>query len=232
MADSLVHIEIERNVVMDELIFEAQARSEYGRKASKAYRTQGLLPANIYGLGKENLTVTIDTKEFTRAFMSGQRIVTLNTEGGQEKGVVKEVQYDGLGDEVIHVDFTRIDIHQKITLEVALEIIGTVAAGVLEVPLKEVKVESLPAGFPSSIPVNITELKIGDVIRVEDLEAPEGCVFIDEPGTLVLQISAPVELEEEVAAEEGAEADGQDEPEVVGKPKEEDSEEAAEESGE
>ena len=229
MADLLVHIEIERNVVMDELIFEAQARSEYGRKASKAYRAQGLLPANIYGLGKENLTVTIDTKAFTRAFMSGQRIVTLNTEGGQEKGVVKEVQYDGLGDEVVHVDFTRIDIHQKITLEVALEIIGTVAAGVLEVPLKEVKVRSLPAGFPSSIPVNISELKIGDAIRVEDLEAPEGCSFVDEPGTLVLQISAPVDLEEGTAAEEGAEGDGQDEPEVVGKPKEEDSEESAEE---
>ena len=217
---------------MDELIFEAQPRSEYGRRASNAYRAQGLLPANIYGLGKENLTVTIDTKEFTRAFMSGLRIVTINTEGGQEKGVVKEVQYDGLGDELVHVDFTRIDIHQKITLEVALEIVGTVVAGVLEVPLKEVKVESLPAGFPSSIPVNITELKIGDAIRVGDLEAPEGCTFADEPETLVLQVTAPVELEEETAVEEGAEGESPDEPEVVGKPKDEDSEEAAEESGE
>ena len=217
---------------MDELIFEAQPRSEYGRRASNAYRAQGLLPANIYGLGKENLTVTIDTKEFTRAFMSGQRIVTINTAGGQEKSVVKEVQYDGLGDELVHVDFTRIDIHQKITLEVALEIVGTVVAGVLEVPLKEVKVESLPAGFPSSIPVNITELKIGDVIRVGDLEAPEGCTFADEPETLVLQVTAPVEMEEEAAVEEGAEGESPDEPEVVGKPKDEDSEEAAEESGE
>ncbi|MEE3198611.1 MAG: 50S ribosomal protein L25, partial [Planctomycetota bacterium] len=186
----------------------------------------------IYGLGKENLTVTIDTKEFTRAFMSGQRIVTINTAGGQEKSVVKEVQYDGLGDELVHVDFTRIDIHQKITLEVALEIVGTVVAGVLEVPLKEVKVESLPAGFPSSIPVNITELKIGDVIRVEDLEAPEGCTFADEPETLVLQVTAPVEMEEEAVVEEGAEGESPDEPEVVGKPKDEDSEDAAEESGE
>ena len=217
---------------MDELIFEAQPRSEYGRRASNAYRAQGLLPANIYGLGKENLTVTIDTKEFTRAFMSGQRIVTINTDGGQEKGVVKEVQYDGLGDELVHVDFTRIDIHQKITLEVALEIVGTVVAGVLEVPLKEVKVESLPAGFPSSIPVNITELKIGDAIRVADLEAPEGCTFADEPETLVIQVTAPVEMEEEAAVEEGAEGESPDEPEVVGKPKDEDSEEAAEESGE
>ena len=216
--------EIERNVVMDELVFEAQTRSEYGRKASKEYRAQGRLPANIYGLGKENLTVTIDTKQFTRAFMSGHRIVTLNTEGGEEKGVVKEVQYDGLGTDLLHVDFTRIDIHKKIILDVALEIIGTVVAGVLEVPLKEVKVESLPAGFPSSIPVNITELKIGDVLRIEDLEAPEGCVFTDAPDALVLQVTAPVEIEEEVAEVEGAETEGLEEPEVVGKPKEDDSE--------
>ena len=215
---------------MDELIFEAQTRSEYGRKASNQYRSQGLLPANIYGLGKENLTVAIDTKEFTRAFMAGHRIVTLNTDGGEEKGVVKEVQYDGLGTELLHVDFTRIDIHKKIVLDVALEIVGTVAAGVLEVPLKEVKVEGLPAGFPSSVPVNITELKIGEVIRIGDLEAPEGYVFTDDPEALVLQVTAPVELEEEVVEEVGAETDGIDEPEVVGKPKEDDPEEGDGES--
>mgnify|MGYP001454901226 CR=1 FL=1 len=219
-------------VIMEEIIFEAQARSEYGRKASREYRAQGLLPANIYGLGKENLTVTIDSKEFTRAFMAGQRIVTINTDSGQEKGVVKEVQYDGLGNDLIHVDFTRIDIHQKMVLEVSIEIVGAVANGVLDVPLKEVKVESLPAGFPSSIPVNVTELKIGDALRVEDLEAPEGCEFVDEPETLVAQVAAPVELEEEAATEEGAEGEAAAEPEVVGKPKEDDSEEDGEESGE
>ena len=207
---------------MEEIIFEATARSEYGRKASKEYRAQGLLPANIYGLGKENLTVTINCKEFTRAFMAGHRIVTINTEGGQEKGVVKEVQYDGLGTEVLHVDFTRIDVHQKIVLDVAIEIVGAVAAGVLDVPLKEVKVESLPTGFPSSIPINITELKIGDVIRVGDLEPPEGCEFTDDSEALVLQVSAPLDLEEETTAEDGAETEGADEPEVVGKPKEDD----------
>lgn len=217
---------------MDEIIIEAQPRSEYGRKASKQYREQGLLPANIYGMGKENLTVTINSKEFSRVFMAGHRIITLNTDGGKEQGVVKEVQYDGLGTEPIHVDFTRIDITQKITLEVAIEIIGTVAAGVLDVPMKEVKVQSLPAGFPSSIPVNITELKIGDVIRIGDLEAPEGCVFTDEKASLVLQISAPVEIEEEVAVEEGAEVEGAEEPEIIGKPKDGESEEDAGETGE
>ena len=154
--------------------------------------------------------------------MAGHRIVTINTEGGQEKGVVKVVQYDGLGTEVLHVDFTRIDVHQKIVLDVAIEIVGAVAAGVLDVPLKEVKVESLPTGFPSSIPVNITELKIGDVIRVGDLEPPEGCEFTDDSEALVLQVSAPLDLEEETTAEDGAETEGADEPEVVGKPKEDD----------
>ena len=218
---------------MDEIKLTAQERSDYGRKASRTFREEGLLPANIYGLGKENLTITVDTKEFTRIFMAGHRIFTLEVEDGKEQSVIKEVQYDNLGSEIIHVDFTRIDITQKITLDVGIELIGTVANGVLQFPMKEVKVESLPAGFPASISINVIELKIGDVIRVEDLEVPEGCVFTDDPDTLVLQIVAPIEEEEKVAVEEVEEdADGT-EPEVIGKPQEDGEEEGdAEDSGE
>ena len=218
---------------MDEIKLIAQERSDYGRKASRIFRKEGLLPANIYGLGKENLTVTVNTKEFTRIFMAGHRIFTLEVGDGKEQSVVKEVQYDNLGSEVIHVDFTRIDITQKITLEVGVDLIGTVASGVIQFPMKEVKVESLPTGFPASISINIMELKIGDVIRIEDLEVPEGCVFVDDPEALVLQIVAPIEeVEEEVVEEVDEEADGA-EPEVIGKPQEDGEEEGdAEDSGE
>jgi len=218
---------------MDEIKLIAQERSDYGRKASRTFREEGLLPANIYGLGKENLTVTVNTKEFTRIFMAGHRIFTLEVGDGKEQSVIKEVQYDNLGSEVIHVDFTRIDITQKITLEVGVELIGTVASGVIQFPMKEVKVESLPTGFPASISINIMELKIGDVIRIEDLEVPEGCVFVDDPEALVLQIVAPIEeVEEEVVEEVDEEADGA-EPEVIGKPQEDGEEDGdAEDSGE
>ena len=218
---------------MDEIKLIAQERSDYGRKASRTFRKEGLLPANIYGLGKENLTVTVNTKEFTRIFMAGHRIFTLEVGDGKEQSVVKEVQYDHLGSEVIHVDFTRIDITQKITLDVGVELIGTVASGMLQFPMKEVKVESLPAGFPASISINVIELKIGDVIRIEDLEVPDGCVFMDDPDALVLQVVAPIEeVEEEAVEEVGEEADGA-EPEVIGKPQKDGEEEGdAEDSGE
>lgn len=218
---------------MDEIKLIAQERSDYGRKASRTFRKEGLLPANIYGLGKENLTVTVNTKEFTRIFMAGHRIFTLEVGDGKEQSVVKEVQYDNLGSEVIHVDFTRIDITQKITLDVGVELIGTVASGMLQFPMKEVKVESLPAGFPASISINVIELKIGDAIRIEDLEVPDGCVFVDDPDALVLQVVAPIEeVEEEAVEEVGEEADGA-EPEVIGKPQEDGEEEGdAEDSGE
>ena len=218
---------------MDEIKLIAQERSDYGRKASRTFRKEGLLPANIYGLGKENLTVTVNTKEFTRIFMAGHRIFTLEVGDGKEQSVVKEVQYDNLGSEVIHVDFTRIDITQKITLDVGVELIGTVASGMLQFPMKEVKVESLPAGFPASISINVIELKIGDVIRIEDLEVPDGCVFVDDPDALVLQVVAPIEeVEEEAVEEVGEEAEGA-EPEVIGKPQEDGEEEGdAEDSGE
>ena len=218
---------------MDEIKLIAQERSDYGRKASRTFRKEGLLPANIYGLGKENLTVTVNTKEFTRIFMAGHRIFTLEVGDGKEQSVVKEVQYDNLGSEVIHVDFTRIDITQKITLDVGVELIGTVASGMLQFPMKEVKVESLPAGFPASISINVIELKIGVVIRIEDLVVRDRCVFTDDPDALVLQVVAPIEeVEEEAVEEVGEEADGA-EPEVIGKPQEDGEEEGdAEDSGE
>lgn len=219
-------VEIREDRAMDEITLNTQMRSDYGRKAANGYRADGLLPANIYGLGKDNLTVTVDRKEFSQIFMEGHRIFTLEVGGTKEQGVIKEVQYDALGSELLHVDFTRIDIHQKITLEVAIEIIGTVANGALDVPMKEIKVESLPAGFPSSIAVNVIEMKIGDVLRVSDLEAPEGCRFAEEPDALVVQVSAIVEEEEEVAGGEGEEGAGADEPEVIGKPQDEDGDSA------
>ena len=211
---------------MDEITLNTQMRSDYGRKAAKEYRAAGLLPVNIYGLGKENLTVTIDRKEFSQIFMAGHRIFTLEVGENKEQGVIKEVQYDALGSELLHVDFSRIDIHQKITLEVAIEVIGTVANGALDVPMKEIKVESLPAGFPSSITINVVEMKIGDVLRVSDLEAPEGCSFAEEPDALVAQVSAIEEEEAEVSAEEGEEGADADEPEVIGKPQDEDGDSA------
>ena len=216
---------------MDEITLTAEVRSDYGRKAANGFRADGLLPANIYGLGKENITVTLDNKEFSRIFMAGHRIFTLDVGGNKEQGVVKEVQYDALGSDLLHVDFTRIDIHQKITLEVAIEVIGTVATGVLDVPMKEIKVESLPAGFPSSISINVMELKIGDVLRVADLEAPEGCTFAEDPEALVAQVAAPLEEEEEVVAEEGVEGEGAEEPEVIGKPQEDGASDEGEDSG-
>ena len=218
---------------MDEITLNTQMRSDYGRKAAKEYRAAGLLPVNIYGLGKGNLTVTVDRKEFTQIFMAGHRIFTLEVGENKEQGVIKEVQYDALGSELLHVDFSRIDIHQKITLEVAIEVVGTVANGALDVPMKEIKVESLPTGFPSSITINVVEMKIGDVLRVSDLEAPEGCTFAEEPEALVAQVSAIEEEEEEVSAEEGEEGGEADEPEVIGKPQDGDGDSASDEdSGE
>jgi large subunit ribosomal protein L25 len=212
---------------MDEIILNTEMRTDYGRKAAKGYRADGLLPANIYGLGKDNLTVTVNRREFSQIFMAGHRIFTLEVGEAKEQGVIKEVQYDAMGSELLHVDFTRIDIHQKITLAVAIEVIGTVANGVLDVPMKEIKVEGLPAGFPSSVSINVLEMKIGDVLRVSDLEAPEGCIFAEEPEALVAQVSAIIEEEaEEVSAEEGEEGGGTDEPEVIGKPQDEDGDSA------
>jgi large subunit ribosomal protein L25 len=209
---------------MEEYVLKARPRAEFGTKAARRLRSQGLLPANIYGHKEGNLLVTLDRKEFRRFFDAGHRIVTIEIDGKAEQGVLKEVQYDGLGSELVHVDFARVSRFEKIELEVPLELVGTVSGGVVDFPRKEVRIRGLPRQIPERIELRIGHLKIGDSVRARELPVPEGCELLGDLETIVVAIHEP-KIEEIKPPVEAAPT----EPELVGRAKAKEEEEPAEE---
>jgi len=138
--------------------------------------------------------------------------------GSGEKGksqavLVKELQHDPVTGALIHIDFSAVSLHEKISIDVQIERVGEAAGvtqqgGVLEHLLRSVKVECLPSDIPEKIELDVEHLNIGDSLYVKDIVPPSGVTILDDMGLAVFSVAAP-RVEEEVAAapeEEAAEA--------------------------
>ena len=211
---------------MDEFVLSVEPRAEVGSRASSRLRASGRLPANIYGHKEPNVHFSLDARQFTKFLSEGHRILEFRVGGREEHAVVKEVQYDSLGSEIIHVDFVRISRDEKIEVEVPVELIGTPkgvkSGGVLNFERKEILVSGFPQDMPESLPLDVQELEMGEAIRIRDLPAVESCEFVEDPGLVVVMVAVPRGTEES----EEVEAPGPTEPEVIKqkKPEEEGSE--------
>ena len=205
----------------------AQERAEHGTRAARRLRRAGKVPGVVYGHKEATVAIAVPGDELAKAIRHGARIIDLQQGEGVQRALIKDLQWDPLGHDILHVDFTRISKDEKLELPVRIELRGTapgaVAGGVLSQALHEVTVECLPDSIPNSIRVNIGALQIGDVIHVRDITLPPGVAIKDEPDAVVVQVTAPVAEPEAVAATPAAE---QAEPEVItrAKPEEEEAE--------
>jgi large subunit ribosomal protein L25 len=204
-----------------------EPRTALGSRANKRLRDAGKLPGVIYGHKEAVVPVTLPKKEVVGHITHGQHLFDLALDGKSEKVLIKEVQYDHLGIEVIHVDFARVSLDEKVTLTVSIEIKGEPKGdgeGVLQQILNEVEVECLVTDIPDVIRVSVGDMKLDDVIHVKDLKLPSGVKVLADEDQIVVQLK---EIVEEEAAP--TEAEGAAEPEVIGKKKEEGEEAATEE---
>ena len=204
-----------------------ESRDQLGGRANKRLRDSGKLPGVIYGHKEAVVPVTLPKKETVNFINKGAHLFDLSLSGKSEKVLVKEVQYDHLGIEVIHVDFARVSLDERVEVTVPIELKGEPAGeadgGVLSQIMNELEVECLVTDIPDVIRVNVSEMKLDDVLHVKDLKLPTGVVaMVDED-----QIVATCKVVEEEESTEAAEA-GSAEPEVIGK-KKEDEEAPAEE---
>jgi len=204
---------------MDQISLNADPRSAFGSRAARSIRARGRIPANLYGHEEGNLHFSLDAKAFSKFLEAGHRLVTIRLGEQEESSVVKEVQYDPLGTTLIHVDFTRVRLDEKIEVEVPIEPIGVpkgaAGGGVLEFPLKEVRITGFPQDLPEKYELNIETLELGQSIRLKDLSPPPNCSFTEDPELVVAAIAHP---REEVAAP-AADEEQAVQPEVIGKKK-------------
>lgn len=211
---------------MEEIEIEVTARKECGSRAVRRLRLEGKVPGTLYGKGVPATSVVVDTVELEKALSHGSRILNVNFGGEQVKAIVREVQHCPLTDHILHVDFHRVILTEKITVPVRIEISGEPKCrpeeGVLELHTAEVKIECMPANLPDKIVVDVRNLSPGEALRVRDITLPQGTVILEHLDDIVVSVARPAQEVEVKPPEEGAE------PEVIGKVKEEEVEEKAE----
>lgn len=211
------------------LVLKAEFREHTGRKAVQRMRREGKLPAVMYGHKEEPVAVALDAHDFIEGLHHGHRLMDVQVGKNKQTILVKEVQYDHLGKNVIHADLMRVDVTESLRISVPIVLKGTAAGvhegGIVEAHVDHLEVECMVTDIPEAIPVIIKDMHVGDAIHASDIELPSGVKLLSSPEMLVVTCHtvAVAKTLEQVEEETPAA------PEVIGKEKEAEGAEAPEE---
>jgi large subunit ribosomal protein L25 len=140
----------------------ADKREALGSRANDRLRKTGLVPAVIYGHKQDVLPLQINKKELVTHINHGTHVFNLDIAGATESALLKEVQYDAFGQEVLHVDFARVDLNERVTVSVSIELKGDPKGekegGVLQQILNELEIECVVTEIPDVINVDVSNL--------------------------------------------------------------------------
>ena len=183
---------------------EVQIRNEKGRRV-KDLRQQGLIPAELYGKGIENMHLAVKSRDFKNVFKEAGESSIINiviSDKNKKEEIpvlIHDIQKDYLTDDIIHIDFYRVRMDEKIRTHIPLEFIGESPAvknygGILNKSMLEIEVEALPKDLPHNIPVDISQIKeLDQSIYVKDLSIPKNVKILVDPETVIATVSLPKE---------------------------------------
>jgi large subunit ribosomal protein L25 len=204
------------------MTIEVNPREETGKNANRRARAAGKIPAVVYGGGKESVAIQIDRKTLldTMKGHSGENPIFLLKLGDKERhAMIRNMEVDPVSRQVLHIDFQRVIMDQKIRVTVPVEIVGTAfgvktEGGMLDFVTREVHVECLPGQIPKHLEVDVTDVHVGQHVEAKDLKLPEGVILLDDPDKVIISLShGRLETADEAAGSERAE------PEVIKKTK-------------
>ncbi|MCY3575836.1 MAG: 50S ribosomal protein L25 [bacterium] len=220
---------------MAELILKTDTQRELGTRPSRRLRRAGQVPGVVYGLGGESVSVAVDARDLRSALTTDaglNALLTLEVDGDRQLSLVKELQHHPVRNEVIHVDFIRVDADVAVEVEVRVVLEGEATAvanedGVVDQIAFTVAVLSKPESIPNELSFDISEMVMGNTVRAGDLELPQGVELAVDPDELVASTSIRViEIEEpEVDEEAEVELDEDGQP-IVAEDADEDAEQA------
>lgn len=214
---------------MKSLKLKAAPRTQVRRKGSKALRSAGRIPANIYGKSIAPQNLEIDSEAFIDLINSAHSeivLVDLEVSGDSNArlALVQDVQHHPLSGEVLHVDFHEVKSDEMITIRIPVEATGEAegvksGGGTLEHVLQKLRVTALPKDLPEQILVDVSALAVGQAIQIGQIQAPAGVTILGDKHLRVFSVAAPAtEVEAAPAAAAGAEAK---QPEMIKEKKEE-----------
>lgn len=206
---------------MEQHTLAVNIRTEKGKGPARRFRSAGKLPGVLYGLG-HNHNVVVEPRLIKKLLLEeGGRNKVLTLKGSEVEGrhaLIKEYQIDPVSRVLLHVDLLEIDIKKKINVTVTLNFTGRAAGvadgGVLNVVARNIEIKCLPNQIPKHIDVDVTALKIGDSIHLEQVKMPEGIECVSALTSTLVTVVPPTK-EEEAAPSLAPTA----EPEVIGEKK-------------
>lgn len=198
----------------------AEIRPDTGKLAVKKILASGKIPSVIYGLGESPINIALDKISILKEINSGgflTRIFSLNIDGKKNLAIPREVQFDPLSDQPIHVDFLRLAPDSKITLDIPTKFIneetspGLKRGGVLNVNRRTIQLSCPANNIPEEIVFDLDGLEIGDTIRISSVALPEGVVpLITDRDFTVASVASPTVVKEpETPAEDEGEGEGE-----------------------
>ncbi len=193
---------------MPEVHIAAQTRDEFGKGAARRIRSEGLVPAVLYGHGTDTRHLTLPGHQLMLALKTPNVLLYLDGLGsGSEIALPKAVQRDAVRGFLEHVDLILVRRGEKVTVEVPIRVTGDVAPdGMVEQSLVQIPVEAEATNIPQGIDLDIEGMEIGAAIHASDLTLPPGVSLQVDPEILVLHVVNQVTATEPVE-EEGAEGD-------------------------
>jgi large subunit ribosomal protein L25 len=209
---------------MSELAIDVHQRTETGTNANRRLRQSGKIPAVVYGGGKETVPIQIDRKTLIDLMKKGDNenaifLLKLADSGQERHAMIRDLQVDPLTRQVVHIDFQRILMTEKIKVQVQIELTGTAygvktEGGMIDFVHREVSVECLPGDIPKHLELDVTDLRIGQHIEASALQLPAGVTLADEPERVIVALTH-TRAEEAAAAAAAGTGEGTAEPEVI-----------------
>lgn len=198
---------------MEVVTVTAEKRTALGKGAARRLRRQGFIPGVLYGRKCGNIPVAIGEKEFRKMEVGTGKVFKVAIKGEKEHSVIiRETQRDPVSRQLIHVDLLEVSMDEPIEVIVPIRIEGEAKGekegGVIQYGLRELEIECLPKDIPEAITVDVSDLAIGDSIKVGDIVPPPGVTILTEPDHLVVSVIAAQVAE--VAEEEGEEEAAQE----------------------
>lgn len=195
-----------------------------GSRVARRLRAEGRVPAIVYGHKQTPQPVSITREAVALLIKKASHLATLRIGDGTETVLIKDLQWDHLGKDVLHVDFSRVSADERIETTVKLHPVGhaagQAAGGILEVLMHDLRVTCRAGAIPDEIRVDIANLGLDQGIHVRDLALPEGVEAGDDADKLVLHVTSRATQ----AVVTTGEPAGPNEPEVIGKKEKEEKE--------
>jgi large subunit ribosomal protein L25 len=207
---------------MERPILTAEIRDEVGKERAKKIRARGLVPAIFYGPRSKTIPLVIDPKELAKVLQTeaGENVlIDLDIRKGERADrkvvMVKDIQVDPLKRTTLHTDFYEVAMDEVVTVEVPIHLVGkpegTKVGGILEQIRRVIQIQCLPGDIPKSIDVEVSSLKIGDSIHVQDIQIEKAKILSETNFTIATVVPPAVEEKkvEEVVAEAPEEAEAE-----------------------